>query len=815
MNSLLPDQRRPFRERNTIFLILLLGLLVIQMMTVQPAKKPDLDKPLDKAKNEENKETELKPAHSAVGTETQASASIEQTNVSPQYLTLGSLNPKKPCKMLVTLTNQGAAVTRIELNHPQYRDVQEHSGYLGQIIADERQPSDAGLKVQTAGDGTPARRAGLAAGDIITELTYKDKTHQNETVPIKNTDDLRNALRKTKPKDSVDLTYIRNGNKITITVPLAQYPMDIIRPEFTAKDYEEYRLLGGLRGAAEKTQPLSFLTTLQTVDDKHLALPASQQVSNSALRGLIPADKTLEDELTDAALRNECWCVVSAAENEAVFSRSVPKWNLEFVKSYKLNENYDLTLKIEVRNLDTQEHKIAYQLDGPTGLPLEGGWYSRKTGPGWGSYGIRDVVVKFPSGEGSVISNNEINIDKIAAPWIDDTPEYIGVDSLYFQATLKPQRTAGGENWHSKIFPTRIGTKNTDWTMLTGVSYRIWSQPKVLQPNEKIEHTYTLFAGPKDTKILADYGLGNTISYGWFWFAAIPLLGVLHFFHSLGLTYAMAIIALTVGVRLIMFPLSIKQAASAIKMQQIQPELKALADKYKDDMQARAKAQSALFKRHNYHPASGCLPLLIQLPIFIGLYKALSIDAGLYGTPLISSTVRWCNDLSAPDMLFDWSTWWTSLGWTSFNMGQGMFALGPYFNLLPMLTIVLFLFQQAVMMPPPTDEQSRMQRTMMQWMMVFMGILFFKIPSGLCIYFIISTLWGLLERRFIPKAPVLAAADTVIDVTPDKQAEKQKKPPQKAMLQKQGMFAKWIHNVTEKAAENRKLHKVDKKKKRK
>jgi YidC/Oxa1 family membrane protein insertase len=814
MQSLLPDQRRPFRERNTIFLILLLGLLVFQMMTAQPAKKPDLDKPLDKVENKEKKadKTDIKTA--AAGT-----VAVDKTNVLPQYITLGSLNPKKPYKMLVTLTNQGAAVTRIELNLPQYRDVQEHSGYMGQIIADESaadkgQPAAAGLKVQIVGDGTPAHLAGLVAGDVITELTYKDKTHQNETVPIKNTGDLRDALRKTKPKDLVDLTYIRNGNKTVMTVPLAQYPMDIIRPEFTAKDYEEYRLLGGLRGVAEKTHPASFLTTLQTIDNEHLDLPASQQISNSALRGMIPVDTTLEDELADTALRRECWRVVSFSENEAVFSRTVPAQNLEFVKTYQLNENYDLTFKIEVRNLDTKEHNIAYQLDGPAGLPLEGGWYSRKTGPGWGSYGIRDVVVKFPSGEGSVISNNEINVDKIA-PWIDDTPEYIGVDSLYFQTTLKPQRKDGEENWHSKIFPIRTGIKNTDWTMLTDVSYRIWSLPKVLQPNEKIEHTYTIFAGPKDTKILADYGLGDTISYGWFWFAAIPLLGVLHFFHSLGLTYAMAIIALTICVRLIMFPLSIKQAAGAIKMQRIQPELKALSDKYKDDMQARAKAQSELFKRHNYHPASGCLPVLIQLPIFIGLYKALSIDAGLYGTPLIASTVRWCNDLSAPDMLFDWSTWWTSLGWTSFNMGQGMFTLGPYFNLLPMLTIVLFLVQQAVMMPPPTDDQARMQRTMMQWMMVFMGVLFFKIPSGLCIYFIISTLWGLLERRFIPKAPALAAADTVIDVMPEKQ-KKPKRTDQKNTPSKEpGVFVKWLHNVTEKASAQRKLHKIDKKKKRK
>ncbi len=159
---------------------------------------------------------------------------------------------------------------------------------------------------------------------------------------------------------------------------------------------------------------------------------------------------------------------------------------------------------------------------------------------------------------------------------------------------------------------------------------------------------------------------------------------------------------------------------------------------------------------------------MIQLPIFIGLYKALSIDAGLYGAPLLSPAIRWCTNLSAPDMVFDWSGFWAWIGWSGFNTGQGMLTLGPYFNLLPMLTIVLFIVQQKIMMPPPVDEQGRMQQKIMQYMMIFMGFLFFKVPSGLCVYFIVSTLWGLAERRFIPKhKPVeQAVAVQTYDVGP-------------------------------------------------
>ena len=753
---------------------------------------------------------------------------IAETNAEPQWVTLGSMNPDSNYRMLITFTNQGAIPCRMELNTPQYRDVQQLSGYLGQIVADQRlaEKEEEGVTIQVIGDGTPAQKFDLKVVDKIVQIDLLNRnTGKAETVKVKTFADLRNALFNTRPNDFVDLTVIRNGNKIgPLRVQLGQYPKDIIRPESAPGNYEEFRLMGGLRGVGEQSDQLSFLMTLQQIDDLQLDLPESQKKDNQNLHGMIPPDPTLGNELPNVALRKECWDIVpDSPENEVVFKRTVPRLNLEILKTYRLQRRdeaepgkvgagYELTLTVTVKNLDTQAHKVAYQLDGPTGLPLEGGWYAMKMGPEFGSYGIRDIVVRLHGGKSRVVSNNTIHRDKVDQPWIGISPEYIGVDSLFFQCTLKTDESAAKEPWHSKVFPMRVGTKNTDWRILTDVSFRMWSQAKELQPNGKIEHTYTIFAGPKDTAILAEYGLGETISYGWFWFAAMPLLAILHFFHGLGLSYAMAIIALTVCVRLLLFPLSIKQAIGSIKMQAIQPELKVLAEKYKDDLQARSRAQSELFKKHGYHPVQGCLPIFIQLPIFIGLYKALSVDAGLYATPLISG-MYWCRDLSAPDMLVDWSNFWNWLGWPGFNTGQT--GLGPYFNLLPMLTVTLFVIQMVFTMPPPTDEQSRMQRKMMQYMMIFMGLMFFKIPSGLCLYFIVSTVWGLTERRFIPKAPKVPA-ETVIDVTPiesKKSSDTTKSPVKKGGKgsdsktppKPEGRFAKWWREVLEKAAEQQKL----------
>ncbi len=167
-------------------------------------------------------------------------------------------------------------------------------------------------------------------------------------------------------------------------------------------------------------------------------------------------------------------------------------------------------------------------------------------------------------------------------------------------------------------------------------------------------------------------------------------------------------------------------------------------------MEGRTKAQQELFRKHNYNPLGGCLVLFIQLPIFVGLYRSLQVDVELRDAPLFSHAIRWCSNLAAPDMLFDWSRFMPD--W--FNSGSGMLGLGPYFNLLPLVTIGLFIVQQKMFMPPPADEQAAMQQKMMNFMMIFMGILFYKVAAGLCIYFIASSLWGMAERKFLPKMAV-------------------------------------------------------------
>jgi YidC/Oxa1 family membrane protein insertase len=146
----------------------------------------------------------------------------------------------------------------------------------------------------------------------------------------------------------------------------------------------------------------------------------------------------------------------------------------------------------------------------------------------------------------------------------------------------------------------------------------------------------------------------------------------------------------------------------------------------------------------------GCVLLLLQMPIMMGLYFCLQESVFFRLQPFL-----WFDNLAAPDMTLWWSE---NIPFISDpdSIG-GMLYLGPYLNIMPILAIGLMFWQQLKMLPPATDDQSRQQRFMMKMMMVLMPIFFYKFASGLALYFIISTLWGLAERKLIPK-PVPSVA---------------------------------------------------------
>jgi YidC/Oxa1 family membrane protein insertase len=655
----------------------------------------------------------------------------EPAVVAPKRGTLGSLDRASPFRMAVTWNNLGAALERIELNSPEYRALDDRSGYVG-YLAPADAPKRAGALVRVVAPGTPAAAAGIEPDDVITAIGEKK---------IRTAVQLIEALAETRPGETIDVTLTRGGQEKRVRATLAHRPLDLIRPEHDTHAVEVMR--------PGDHDPLSFLATIQQFDERTLAND--------------------NKELGGVHLRTAAWEVVHSDQEKVSFRQVLPKLGLEVTKTYRLatvpTEShadatfpaYHLLLDLKVANVGDKPHKVAYRLDGPTGLPIEGAWYASKVSHSWGSAGLRDVIAQFNAGGLDQITPAQLADDDFQKDWgATSSLDYTAVDAQYFAAALIPQKNAPDEILFQSIMPIRAGAVPQDSAneRLMNVSFRLDSQLADLAPGGKpLEHHFQIFAGPKRPALLAQYGQGGAslkglVYYGWFGPIARVLGEVLHFFYAIVGNYGLAIIMLTVLVRGCMFPLSRKQALGAQKMQELQPEIKKLAEKYKNDAQKRTQATQELFRKHKFNPMGGCLLAFAQLPIFVGLYRSLMVDVELRQAPLFSESIRWASNLAAPDMLWNWSGVMPNF----ITHGTGIFALGPYLNILPLVTIALFIWQQKMFMPPPADEQAAMQQKMMKYMMIFMGILFFKVASGLCVYFIASSLWGVAERKLLPKA---------------------------------------------------------------
>ena len=749
-------------KRFTIFMVLALAIVVVNQLIFSwffPAP-PEQAKPVanvEQAKNEKGKADQAK-ANDDADAKPKAAAEIRAAEaphegaekpeavpaIGPQRGTLGSLNIGSPYRMLVSWSNRGAVIERVELNSPGYRDLERRSGYLG-YLAPADAPHKAGALVRVVGAGTPAASAGIRVDDVMTDLGQ----HKIATAA-----DLVTVLAETRPDQEVDITVLRQGSPKKLTATLVRHPLAVIAAEDRGTPVEVIE--------AHNHDPLSFLFTVSQFDER--------TVGDS------------DSELGGVELFNSEWEVAAANESTVQFKKTIPKLGLEVTKSYTLdmvppeqllNANYpaySLMLDVSVKNVGEAAHSVAYRLEGPTGLPVEGAWYASKISRNWGGAGLRDIIARFRGGSPTQVSSLQLSDPEFRQVWKNAPLDYIAVDAQYFAAAVIPQKADPADDWFSEVKPLRAGEPNQD-KRLTDVTFQLDSAVKELAPGEApLVHQYQVFIGPKRPPLLDQYGPADTtvtlddlVYYGWFSFVARPLLAILHVFHRVVGNYGVAIIMLTVLVRGLMFPLSRRQAASQAKMAELQPEIKKLNEKYKSDPAKRTQAQQQLFREHNYNPLGGCLLALIQLPIFVGLYSSLRGDVELRQAPLISENVRWASNLAAPDMLWNWS----GVVPEFVSHGTGFLGLGPYFNLLPLATIALFIWQQKMFMPPPTDEQQALQQKMMQYMMIVVAIMFFKVPSGLGVYLITSSLWGIAERKLLGKMnPAGASAAAAAAATP-------------------------------------------------
>jgi YidC/Oxa1 family membrane protein insertase len=315
------------------------------------------------------------------------------------------------------------------------------------------------------------------------------------------------------------------------------------------------------------------------------------------------------------------------------------------------------------------------------------------------------------------------------------------------------------------------------------ITVRVSTVPVDLRPGVEVVHKYLLYTGPVKVSqlygqdvpqalvdryhdrlrldTLTDYHspgamgtFASTIGFSWLVIKCTNVMhAVLGMLHYAVPSYGLCIILLTVLVRGLMFPVSRKQQLMSFKMQKLAPELKKLQEKHKGDRQAMGVAQMELYRKHGVNPFGTCWFLLLQMPIFMGLYFALQESIHFRLAPFWPT---WVPNLAAPDMMVRWGE---KIPWLSRPADYGgLLYLGPYFNLLPVIAVILMIGQQKMLTPPPTDEQQALQMKIMRYMMIFFGLMFYKVAAGLCIYFIASSLWGFAERKLLPRFQPDAAA---------------------------------------------------------
>ncbi|HEX3600699.1 MAG TPA: hypothetical protein VHU84_11190, partial [Lacipirellulaceae bacterium] len=366
----------------------------------------------------EAKDAADKPA-AAIG----ALPAVAAANTPAQLVTLGSLDMNSDYRMLVTLTNAGAAVYRAEMASPRFRDQHDWSGYIGDL---ELKNVPGGVQVQVVGAGTPAanatadgKSAPIEPQDLIVGVGNP------QTKAIATIDDLDRALAPTDAGQELVL-QVKHADVAAQprTVRLARRPLSVLRPEA-----ENYALRGAALPADFVDRP-SFLTTFATLGNAPLSKDNAKKLSE--------------------VLESGTWELAAHDESSATFKRALPELKLEVVKRYSLakapanereNPNYpayDLQLEIEVHNTGDDKRSIGYRLDGPTGMTLEGWWYARKISQHWGGGGLRDVAVRFAGSAELSIDYSQIAKGKVASMGDGQALAYGGVDGQYFSAILIP-----------------------------------------------------------------------------------------------------------------------------------------------------------------------------------------------------------------------------------------------------------------------------------------------------------------------------------------------------------------------------------------
>jgi len=348
---------------------------------------------------------------------------------------------------------------------------------------------------------------------------------------------------------------------------------------------------------------------------------------------------------------------------------------------------------------------------------------------------------------GKAVTESEKTLEK-GVPPLSGAIAYAGFGDRYFLAAVLPEQPAtgtlqmdyAGDEAHARLIFPEPWTLERVAALLVEVVWAV-DDPIIHQRANAAAVSARVYMGPKAVDLLeaASPALSKAIDFGWAGFIALPFLRGLKLLYRVAPNYGVAIILLTLMVRLLTLPISIKGQRSMIRMQRLQPQVDRIREKFKDDQERLNREMVDLYKRNHVNPLGGCLPMAVQLPVFFGLYEALLNAVELRQ----ASFVGWMADLSAPDCLP--------------IPGMPPISFLPCAG-IPVLVILMAgtAFLQQWMSPRQPDPS---QQKMMMYMPVAFSVIFINLPAGLSLYYLASNLLGIaqqfvLNREFKQYTPV-------------------------------------------------------------
>ena len=411
---------------------------------------------------------------------------------------------------------------------------------------------------------------------------------------------------------------------------------------------------------------------------------------------------------------NAAYEVKSASADEVVFA------NAQATRTYKLGANYQLTLEESFASAGAQTNTLSIGA-----VAMGASKNDLLSVDSWALDAKGGHVVHHSEGDsplkgylaGSVGGcsgpSNVAGLPAVSSAVYPGAQKWVALKNRFFVTALASSTAANGG------FEASVARD----VKLPG-AYRPESvAAKVCYAELPATRTSVFYVGPKKQSVLWDLGMKDVMEFGMWRWICYPLVRVLNFFNDLIPSFGVAIILLTILVRLIFWPLTHKSTVGMKKMQELQPKLKEIQAKFKDNPQRLQQETFALYREAKVNPMSSCLPMLIQIPVFIALFNVLRSAVELRYAGFL-----WIADLSEPEALF--ASW---------------FPFGGL-NLLPILMAVTTALQSYFTPSAGDKSQQRMMMVMMPLMMLFM---FYSFPSALSLYWFLSNLFSIVQMWLI------------------------------------------------------------------